>query len=181
MLSPDKLENAYAKVKEENWMFRSFLKTQKSAVVDCLVHELHKKLFADIDCTACANCCKSIVPITQEEEIEVMAEKLGLTSAEFKAGYIETTEEGFIISKKKCPFITAKGCSVYEYRPQNCVEYPYTNQKEILTRLVNLLENCAICSVVFEIFEQLKQYYASEFKLYKTGYHEFFGQTVKRN
>ena len=175
MLSPEKLKKAFEKVEEENWMIRTFLKGQEPEEVDRIVHSLHKELFDGFDCVACSNCCKAIVPIIEENEINAISSKIGLTCEDFKNKYLVKAEEDFMISKNPCPFLTKKGRSIYEHRPKNCREYPYTDKEEIWTRLINLVENCAVCSVVFEIFERLKKHYRDEFEDYKEEYQELWG------
>jgi hypothetical protein len=174
MLSPDKLQKAFKRVEEENWMLRAFLKGQDPDEMDSIVHNLHKELFEGYDCIACSNCCKAIVPIVEENEIKAISAQLKLTAAEFKIKYLTKTDEGFVINKKPCPFLTESGCSVYEHRPENCREYPFTDKEKIWTRLINLVENCAVCPVVFEIFERLKKHYWDEFESYKDEYEEIW-------
>ncbi|MDK2986483.1 MAG: uncharacterized protein PWQ96_2127, partial [Clostridia bacterium] len=58
-MDPQNLLQASEKVEEENWLFRSFLKGQDPEEVDEIVHYLHEKLFEQIDCVACSNCCKN--------------------------------------------------------------------------------------------------------------------------
>ncbi len=175
MLSADKLKNAFKKVEDENWILRSFLKGQDPEDVDSIVHRLHNELFEDFNCIACSNCCATIVPLVEDDEIEVISTKLELTAAEFKSQYLTITNEGFVINNKPCPFLTADGCSIYDCRPANCREYPFTDKAEIGTRLINLVGNCEICPVVFEIFDKLKKHYKDEFADYKIEYQELWG------
>jgi len=175
VLPPEKLKKAFKKVEDENWILRAFLKEQEPDDVDRLVNNLHKELFEGFDCVVCSNCCKSIVPVVEENEIQVISKRLGMTDVAFKDKYLVKTEEGFIINKKPCPFLTGSGCSIYECRPENCREYPFTHKDEIWSRLINLVENCTVCPAVFEIFERLKKYYGDEFEQYKEEYQELWG------
>lgn len=175
MLAPEKLKKAFEKVEEDNWMLRAFLKGQDPKEVDRIVHGLHKELFDEFDCVKCSNCCKAIVPIIEENEINPISSKLRLTCEDFKNKYLFKAREAFMINKKPCPFLSAKGCSIYEHRPVNCREYPFTDKEEIWSRLITLVENCAICPVVFEIFERLKKHYRDEFEDYKIEYEEIWG------
>lgn len=45
MLSPQNLIKAFARVEEENWLLRSFLKCQEPDEVDRIVNKLHRELF----------------------------------------------------------------------------------------------------------------------------------------
>ena len=167
MLSPEKLVKAFAKVEEENWLLRAFLKAQEPDEVDKIVNMLHRELFAGFDCVACSNCCKTIVPFVETKEIQLIASKLGLTSEAYKDGFLTKTDEGFMIKEKPCPHLGVSGCSIYEYRPKNCREYPFTDKKDISERLINLVHNCSVCPVLFEIFERLKKHYKAEFAAFR--------------
>lgn len=176
MIKPDKLQKAFEKVEEENWALRAFLKEQDPDEVDDIVHNLHKELFKDCDCIACSNCCKASGTIVNQADIKNISAKLNLSVSEFKKEYLVKTDEGFMISKEPCPFLSDNGCKIYECRPKCCKEYPYTDKEEISTRLINLVENCAVCPVVFEIFERLKNHFGNEFQQYKEEYEEMWGE-----
>jgi len=47
------------------WRFRSFLKGYDAEVekIDATVHEIYREVSAQIDCTACANCCRVVSPV----------------------------------------------------------------------------------------------------------------------
>lgn len=45
---------------DENWEFRSWLKQNAPNNIDGVVNALSQKYFALIDCTQCANCCRSL-------------------------------------------------------------------------------------------------------------------------
>lgn len=166
MLHPKKLRRAFAMVEDEIWEFRSFLKGQDEDEVDKLARQLHKELFGGYDCIACSNCCKDIIPEIDEREIRTISEKLGMEKEEFKNRYLVKNEDGnYEINKKPCPFLTEKGCSIYEFRPKNCREYPYTNKKHFTERLINLIAQCEVCPIVFEIFQRLKEHYEYELNM----------------
>ena len=48
----------------------------------------------------------------------------------------------------------------YEVRPEDCRSYPHIWKNGFATRLMGVLNNYSICSIVFNVYEQLK----SEFK-----------------
>jgi len=47
---------------ERNLVFLRRLKRKDDRVVDRVAHRLHEEAFSIIDCTRCANCCKTIHP-----------------------------------------------------------------------------------------------------------------------
>lgn len=168
MLHYKQLSKAFAKVENTNWMFRSFLKEQDPKEVDRIVHHLHQKLFRDFDCVSCSNCCRETGTVVTKKEIKDLAAKTGLTVQDFTNTYIIEGGDGPEIKDTPCPFLTVEGCSVYECRPNNCREYPYTSKKDMTSRLIGLIHNCEICPVVFELFEELKQHYQAEFRRHKS-------------
>lgn len=93
MLSPDELIDAFAKVEEENWLLRAFLKVQEPDAVDKIVNRLHRELFAGFNCIACSNCCQTIIPVMEETEIRVISSKLGLNP--------EVTRKIFLFQQRK--------------------------------------------------------------------------------
>ncbi|MGB2841011.1 MAG: YkgJ family cysteine cluster protein [Halobacteriota archaeon] len=82
---------------DENWAFRAYLKEcdVSPGEIDTIVHRLYKEISSKIDCKACANCCKEITPILDEEDIEKLSERLGISNAEFKEEYLVEDEDGF--------------------------------------------------------------------------------------
>lgn len=159
MLAPDELRKAFKRVEEENWAFRAFLKATEPDDLDRVVNEWHKTLFAEMDCRSCQNCCNSMTPALTKNDVVRIARVCGVTFDDFRDKYLKEDGGEWIVNGKSCPFLTNDGCSIYDYRPKACREYPYTNKKETSSRLMSLVANCAVCPVVFEIFEKLKKRY----------------------
>ena len=59
MISPDKVRSEARKKENENLKFRRYLKGHADEdELDKQFLRLHKKIFADYDCSKCRNCCK---------------------------------------------------------------------------------------------------------------------------
>jgi hypothetical protein len=56
-----KIKNFAKKREDENWAFRTFLKGYDIKKLDTIVHMLFKQVLKEVDCTACANCCKEML------------------------------------------------------------------------------------------------------------------------
>ena len=144
---------------EENWGFRSFLKSCGIPTnrIDSITQKLYKKVSEKIDCRDCSNCCKEILPILSENDIEQCTKGLNISAAEFKKKYLEKTDDGRnTFNKTPCPFLRESRCSIYEFRPSNCRSYPYIGQKGLLSRLISVIHNCSVCPIVFNVYEYLK-------------------------
>lgn len=81
------------------------------------------------ECTGCGDCCRLgdgfVYP--SEEDIQYLANHLGLSLSAFADKYLEVHKERFVLSSKgdDCVFLKEDGCSVYEARPTQCRTYPF--------------------------------------------------------
>jgi uncharacterized protein len=135
----------------ENWGFRSWLKHNAPDNIDGIVKALSQKYFALIDCTQCANCCRSLQTEFKKSELHTIATTLGQS--------IKTFERQFMSEGKvnpPCPMLNGKLCSIYENRPDVCRSYPHLEQPEFTSRLIGVIDNVAICPIAFNAFEELK-------------------------
>ena len=81
------------------------------------------------------SCCRDLNQFLTPFDILQLKNHLGVSSAEFLARYTTrhtgpesglpiTTLKPVIPSRRKCPFVTSAGCSVYTGRPSSCRMYP---------------------------------------------------------
>ena len=135
----------------ENWEFRSWLKQYAPDDIDGLVKILSQKYFALIDCTQCANCCRSLHIEFKKSELHTIAKTLGQSMESFQK---QSMSDGKV--NPPCPMLNGKLCSIYENRPDVCRSYPHLEQPEFTSRLIGVIENIAICPIAFNAFEELK-------------------------
>jgi uncharacterized protein len=133
---------------------------------DKLAKQLHQEAFQIVDCTRCANCCKTMDVALTDKDITRIAGHLGMTTEDFIAKYLEPGEEqgydeekGCLwIRQKPCPFLGEDNrCTIYDLRPAVCRDYPYTDKKEFTTRSHGHSRNALLCPAVFWIVEQMKR------------------------
>jgi Fe-S-cluster containining protein len=140
-----------------------FLKLKKSKPkdLDKVMQELHEKTFENTDCLTCANCCKTTSPIFYQKDIERLAKHFRLSPSKFIEQYLHIDEEmDYVLNVAPCPFLGADNyCSVYDYRPNACREYPHTDRKRFHQILDLTLKNTSVCPAVFTIVERLKTIY----------------------
>lgn len=149
---------------DENIDFRCFLKGDldwSDKRLDALVHKILKSVASGIDCTKCANCCRSTSTGLLPDEIERLAVRLGLSIQEFEDKYITTGDfhNEKMIAEIPCPFLNDCTCTVYEDRPSACKEYPHIQKDGFLSRSLSVLGNAEICPIVFNVLEQLKEHF----------------------
>jgi len=146
---------------EENWEFRTFLKMCdiRSRKIDRIVRRLYKKVSSEIDCTACANCCKDIQPALDQEDMEGLARGLGISVAQLKDRFLtEDDPPGkYVFKTTPCPLLKDNICSQYDYRPSSCVSYPHLHKKDFTSRTITVVWNCSVCPIVYNVYEELKR------------------------
>ena len=136
---------------DENWEFRSWLKQNAPNNIDGVVKALSQKYFALIDCTQCANCCRSLQTEFKKSELHTIAKTLGQSIEAFEKQFMT---EGSV--NPPCPMLDGKLCSIYENRPEVCRSYPHLEQPHFTTRLMGVIDNVAICPIAFNAYEELK-------------------------
>ncbi|HTW95905.1 MAG TPA: YkgJ family cysteine cluster protein [Tepidisphaeraceae bacterium] len=161
---PIKLRVLANEKENENWKFRQFLKHQcelAASELDERVVELTKRVWAGIDCTTCANCCKEMKPTFGEEDISRVARRLGVERQQFVVTYLEKSEAGdekpWQTRTTPCPFLKDNRCSIYEDRPADCRGYPYLDAPDFTSRMMGMIDRTFTCPIVYEVMEQLKK------------------------
>lgn len=152
----------YARDREdENWRFRSFLKQldMDDAGLDAVVGETTDEVWQQIDCRACAHCCRTMEIVVDELDIERLARRLKMQPALFRRKYVRKSRDGGepCLASPPCPFLRGNDCSVYEDRPKACRDFPYLHEPGFRTRTMTMVENTALCPIVFNTWERLKQ------------------------
>ena len=90
----------------EHSRFLASLKKKAPKNLDKIVQEVHNEVFREIDCTACANCCKSLGPLFTEADIERIAKHFRMKLSVFENLYLEVDEDNDKIFKcMPCPFL----------------------------------------------------------------------------
>ena len=157
---PVKIKKQSLDKEGENWGFRSFLKScdipdQK---IDRTVQKFFKQVSKKIDCSRCSNCCKEYDPFLTHGDVHKISRGLNITPKEFEKKYLIKTEkrDGFTFIRKPCPFLRDNTCSISNYRPQDCLSYPYRYQENFTQRLISVIRHCSICPIIYNVFELLK-------------------------
>ncbi|HMQ01090.1 MAG TPA: YkgJ family cysteine cluster protein, partial [Cyclobacteriaceae bacterium] len=156
--SPSALADLVAEKIEANKSFRKFLNAIPSPTIDKEVHKIADEVSRQIDCTQCANCCKSVEPGLHENEIEWLAAKRNMLLADFKNEFVGTEPQTGIqfLKHTPCIFLKENKCSIYADRPSACADYPHLHQPEFKFRFKSIMFNYRICPIVYNTVEQLK-------------------------
>jgi Fe-S-cluster containining protein len=133
------------------------LKRKKSGEVDELFHSKHVQEFKKMDCLTCANCCKTTSPIFREADIRRISKHLKIKESKLIADLLRMDEDGdWVLKSSPCSFLhTDNTCSIYEFRPLACKEYPHTDRKNMSQILDLTAKNTLVCPVVSRIVTQI--------------------------
>ncbi len=133
------------------------LKLRPPKNLDEQFQDWHESAFEKIDCLTCANCCKTTSPMFFEKDIERLSSYLKLKPAQFIERYLFLDTDGiWALKTSPCPFLGIDNyCSVYDYRPKACREFPHTNHRKMHTHLHLIPHNIKICPAVVEIAKKL--------------------------
>ena len=144
----------------ENERFRKHLK--RHAFAERRIRKLAEDVESEIDCLACANCCKVATVRLAERDVQKLAKHLRINPAVFLRDYTEESgEEGLILKRTEsgCVFLIGNECSVYDERPGNCSDFPHTirGNGSFLSRMWDLTDRAVYCPIVFNTLEHLKE------------------------
>lgn len=143
----------------ENKKFLQRLGKKDSRQVDDVFHTIHEKVFEDIECLSCANCCKTTSPIFYQNDIDRIAKFLRIKPGDFVGKYLRIDEDNdYVLKSSPCAFLDAENyCTIYEARPKACREYPHTNRKKMVQIMDLTYKNTLVCPAVLEMVERLKK------------------------
>jgi Fe-S-cluster containining protein len=152
------------KKEDENNKFRQFLKFRcnlEPEEIDQHVFVATRRVWAGIDCTKCANCCREVHPTFSEEEVSRLASRLAITREQFIESYLQRSEpyedNPWTTRTTPCPFLKDNLCSVYEDRPADCSGYPYLYEPDFRSRTLGMIGRTFTCPIVYEVMEELKK------------------------
>ena len=148
---------------DENRKFRSFMKSRDYS--DRILRRTAQRIQDQIDCTECANCCRTSTTEVTERDIEKLARHLHTSTERFIADYTTLeADEGQMTRVLKftegagCVFLDGNLCSVYDARPGICQRYPHLvrGNGSIASRMWDFVDRASICPIVYNSLEAFK-------------------------
>ena len=158
-MSEELLKNWEKKSSERQKLYKQYLaRVDKNKAIRVLP-SLHEEAFEQVDCLACANCCKNYSPRFKTPDIKRISKVLSLKESVFIETYLKIDEEGdYVLKTKPCPFLGADNyCSIYDDRPSDCRRFPYTDEDVFVKRPQLTLKNTGFCPAAYYVIEKLMQ------------------------
>jgi uncharacterized protein len=124
-----------------------------------LVAEVDATVWRDIDCTTCANCCKTMTPTFSRADVTRISNHLGMKPKEFVERWLHKEEESgdWVNTTQPCQFLVDNKCSIYEVRPKDCAEFPHHNKKPFDLYNDTFTQNLHRCPATFTLIERLEK------------------------
>lgn len=145
----------------ENLRFRRFLHDHHSP--DRLFRSVAAEVEKQIDCTACAACCRETRVHVSPAEIAALARQLAVPPAEVRAQFTEPdAEEGGRMLRQSsagCAFLNGNLCTVYAARPGACRDFPCltTAATSLGSRMSSICRRARFCPIVYNTIENCKK------------------------
>ncbi len=130
------------------------------STLDALVDTIATGVAAQIDCTACGNCCRALTVGLTPEDIPALSEALHLPTGEMIAQYVDhetarQEDEWGVFRCRPCAFLAGKRCSIYASRPAACRAYPaFTPDFRYLVQPI--VSGAGLCPIIYNVIERLK-------------------------
>jgi Fe-S-cluster containining protein len=139
--------------------FLTRLETVKPKGMDKLAIEMDKEVWAETDCLACANCCKTMTPTFTNNDIKRIAAHFNQTPDEFKEKWLykERGTGDWMNKKQPCQFLNLKDnkCSIYEIRPADCSGFPHHTKKHFTEWVHVYKQNVEYCPATYKLVEKM--------------------------
>ena len=148
------------KKRPENERFRRHMKTHDHS--DRILRRIAEGIEEQIDCTACANCCRVATVKVSERDVERLARHLRIAPAAFLDQYtMDTDDEGAVLRRTEetgCVFLDGTACTVYDARPDICQRFPHLvrGNGSIASRMWQMVDRACYCPIVYNTLQAFK-------------------------
>lgn len=147
------------KKRSENEAFRKHLK--RHDFIERNLRHIAERIEGEIDCTACANCCRVATVRLLDRDVTRLAKALRVPVQRFVDEYCERApDEGLILrrTEKGCVFLDGNLCTVYDDRPSTCVDFPHLvrGAGSIPSRMWEMIDRASYCPIVYNALEEFK-------------------------
>jgi len=147
------------KKRDENFRLRQHLKSRNFE--ERRLVRIAREVEEQIDCTACANCCRVATVQIKDRDIQNLTRHLGVSPEQFRSEYtVMDEDEGLILKRNPqgCVFLEGNLCSVYEARPHTCENFPHLvhGDGSLVSRLWQMVDRASYCPIVYNTLEAWK-------------------------
>ena len=135
--------------------------------LDSLVKNYYEDIKNEIECDKCGECCKSVIIIFEENDVDRLASHLKIKRDNVLTKWFQKYEKFncYVMNQLPCLFQKDGLCTVYKHRGTECREFPYLESMPFSEIYKYAFQGYAVCSFYYNIIEMLKN--IPEFKYKK--------------
>jgi uncharacterized protein len=139
--------------------FLTGLQSKAPKELDALKLEADKKVWKELDCLDCANCCKTMSPTYTRKDILRISKHLGMSEKAFREKWLYKDRTGDWMNKKQpCQFLDLKTnmCDIYAVRPRDCAGFPH-HGKKMVDYMHMYKQNIEFCPATHRLVEKIQE------------------------
>jgi uncharacterized protein len=148
----------YHKRRIRNFLTRLEHKNPKG--LNELVIEADAKVWKEVDCLGCANCCKTMSPTYTREDVKRISKHLNMTGRAFREKWLYKDRTGDWMNKKQpCQFLDLQTnmCSIYAVRPRDCAGFPHHTKRKMVGYMHMYKQNIEYCPATYKLVERVME------------------------
>ena len=125
------------------------------ARLDAFVEQIAAPIIRAIDCTQCANCCRSLDVYLTPADADRLAGVVDIPlTAIIDHEQAALVEEWGMLRESPCRFLDGRLCSIYDSRPASCRAYPVFTP-DFRWTLADTIEGAALCPIICNVLVAL--------------------------
>jgi Fe-S-cluster containining protein len=120
-----------------------------------------KEVWIETDCLSCANCCKTMTPTFNKQDLLRISAHFNMTVVEFQDKWLKRERGGardWLNKTEPCQFLNLADnkCSIYEVRPADCAGFPHLSKK--FKDYVHIhKQNVEYCPATYKLVEKMME------------------------
>ena len=144
-------------------VFRTFLtklKNKPPRGLDTIAEEIDKEVWQEVDCLACANCCRTMTPTFTNEDIIRIAAHFKQTPDQFRKKWLyKDRSDDWMNKQTPCQFLDLKTnyCSIYTIRPDDCAGFPHLTKKKMVEYMHVHQQNVEYCPATYSMVSKMQE------------------------
>ena len=142
--------------------FRRFLthiENNPPRAIKQTIAQAEMQVWKETDCLSCANCCKTMTPTFNKQDLKRISAHFGQSVEEFQKKWLRKERGGdrdWLNKTEPCQFLNLKDnkCSIYEIRPADCAGFPHLSKK--FSEYVHIhKQNVEYCPASYKLVEKI--------------------------
>ena len=123
--------------------------------LDAQVEDVAAPIIDAVDCTQCANCCRSLDVYVTAKDVSHLARRLDSPIHEVISTLVDRKAaqkqgEWGRLCEKPCVFLKGNQCSIYTHRPEACRMYPVFTP-DFRWILADTIEGASSCPIIYHV------------------------------